>query len=238
MRRLFQFVPAGTTLALTTVHLQGWDLSDPITMCHFGRLSTLCLENCSLPRGGFWTALRSMRTTLVDLTIDHVDDFLIVYLKSYTGLRRFTLSHFDARPSPVLESVINKLFISLMRHADTLQGLTIKPRERGRAEPPSDLVSIFAPHLGGFHSLASLAYAVPSEDSGKDWLDNILGLLIISTENLRHLEGIYIMPAQWLTNSRLVSYVKLSMARLAASPAFQDKPLGLIHACASDGSSG
>ncbi|KAF5390028.1 hypothetical protein D9757_003887 [Collybiopsis confluens] len=224
IRRLFECLPGDITLPLTNLTLRGWELSDSSDMRHFAHLRSLYLGNCSLPRGVLWKSLERSNTTLVDLTVDLVDDFLVAYLQSYTGLQRFTFRRFDSM-SPVVDLILRKLFEALTGHSDTLRELSLEPRERELvSRVNSNLVATMASYLGGLTSLIKLSYRprVPYQDS--ETLDDLLCSLLSATENLGYLEVIYLLVDNSRDYSQLLSSVQQALMRLgdSATAAFQN----------------
>ncbi|KAE9400930.1 hypothetical protein BT96DRAFT_1018424, partial [Gymnopus androsaceus JB14] len=207
--RLFERLPLESDpLPLTKLTLRSWELSDddPKSIRHLSALKSLNLYNCSLPRGKFWTALRSLGTTLVDLTIDYVavDEALVDYLTSYGGLQCLVLEY------SIPPGLVDKLFVALCtKHADSFRSLTVRGNEELH-------ISTYAHHLAGLHSLTGLEISVTKEEFDEGAIDNTMGALLSASQKLCHLEEIRINGLGTLQRSKrkLRSRTKASLMRL------------------------
>lgn len=141
---LFGKVSPGTALRLKHLSLSWWRWRlDSITLPHLKCLTSLELNSPVIFRGGeddyshdvseIWHTFRIEGIHLSDLGTSAMDEELLQYLGSYSGLRRLKLTSATGRTEKLSNNLADQFYKSVLpRHSQSLTNIEIYPGHQGR----------------------------------------------------------------------------------------------------------
>ncbi|KAH9479909.1 hypothetical protein JR316_0008505 [Psilocybe cubensis] len=217
-------VPPASPLNLSHLTLRGWCIRlDDITLPHLRSLVSLSLhvnldtrtfspsdlddsahEELLRRTAAFsssteeiWDTLREERICLKELTTDEVNDALLDYLSSYSGLQKLTLTSATAHSAKKSDALAMKFYRDVLpKHAGTLVSLDVCPVYEGKW--------CFGKHnsssLLQCTKLSNLKIHINSEDINRAKKQDVVWTLLEVAEDLPNLSQLSISSADSESN--------------------------------------